>query len=81
MKYLIDECGGWWKLWSVRLAAFAGAVAAYLAANPDKTQDLLDALPDGPLRPLASIGIGLFVFTLATGSRLVKQPTKPESGE
>lgn len=76
MKYLIDNAGSWWKLYSVRLAALAGVVAAYLAANPDQTQALLDVLPDGPLRVLASIGIGVFVFGLATGTRLVKQPEK-----
>lgn len=76
MKYLIDNAGSWWKLWSVRLAALAGVVAAYLAANPDQTQALLDVLPDGPLRVLASIGIGVFVFGLATGTRLMKQPEK-----
>jgi len=78
LKYLIDNAGSWWKLWSVRLAALAGVVAAYLAANPDQTQALLDSLPDGPLRVLASIGIGVFVFGLATGSRLVKQTAKDE---
>lgn len=76
MKYLIDNAGSWWRMWSVRLAALAGVVAAYLAANPDQTQSLLDVLPDGPLRVLASIGIGVFVFGLATGTRLVKQPEK-----
>lgn len=76
MKYLIDNAGEWWRMWSVRLAALAGVVAAYLAANPDQTQALLDVLPDGPLRVLASIGIGVFVFGLATGTRLVKQPEK-----
>lgn len=76
MKYLIDNAGQWWRMWSVRLAALAGVVAAYLAANPDQTQSLLDVLPDGPLRVLASIGIGVFVFGLATGTRLVKQPEK-----
>lgn len=76
MKYLIDNAGQWWRMWSVRLAAIAGVVAAYLAANPDQTQSLLDVLPDGPLRVLASIGIGVFVFGLATGTRLMKQPEK-----
>lgn len=76
MKYLIDNAGQWWRMWSVRLAALAGVVAAYLAANPDQTQSLLDVLPDGPMRVLASIGIGVFVFGLATGTRLVKQPEK-----
>jgi len=78
MKYLIDECGNWWKLWSVKLAALAGVVAAYLAANPSDTEKLLALLPDGPLRTLAAVGVGLFVFATATGARLVRQPTKGE---
>lgn len=78
MKYLIDNAGSWWRFWSVRLAALAGVVAAYLAANPDQTQDLLNVLPDGPPRVLASIGIGVFVFALATGARLVRQPEKED---
>jgi len=69
-----------WRFYSVRLAALAGVVAGYLAANPDQTQALLDVLPDGPLRVLASIGIGVFVFGLATGTRLARQG-KAEGGE
>lgn len=74
MKLLIAEACEWWRLWSVRLAALAGIVAAYLAANPDETQRLLDILPDGPWRTLASIGVGLFIFATATGARLARQP-------
>ena len=59
------------KAGSIRLAAIAGIVAGYLAANPDQTEALLALLPEGPLRVLASAGIGLFVFSLASGSRLV----------
>ena len=61
------------KAGSIRLAALAGVVAGYLAANPDQTEALLALLPDGPLRVLASAGIGLFVFSLATGARLVRR--------
>lgn len=61
------------KAWSVRLAALAGVVAGYLAANPDQTEALLALLPEGPWRVLASAGIGLFVFSLATGARIVRQ--------
>lgn len=75
---LIDEAAQWHKMASVRLAAIAGMVAGYLAANPDQTQALLDLLPEGPLRVLASAGIGLFVFSLATGARLVRQGTREE---
>lgn len=61
------------KAGSIRLAALAGIVAGYLAANPDQTQALLALLPDGPMRVLASAGIGMFVFSLATGARLVRK--------
>lgn len=61
------------KAGSIRLAALAGVVAGYLAANPDQTQALLALLPDGPMRVLASAGIGLFVFSLATSSRLLSK--------
>lgn len=76
MRFLIDDARDWWRFWSVRLAAAAGLVAAWLAANPEQTQALLDLLPDGPLRVLASAGIGLFVFALATGARVARQPVK-----
>jgi len=75
---LIDEARDWHKMLSVRLAAVAGMVAAYLAANPDQTQALLALLPDGPIRTLAAMGIGLFVFSLATGARLVQQKKPSE---
>lgn len=65
------------KAGSIRLAALAGVVAGYLAANPDQTQALLALLPDGPMRVLASAGIGLFVFSLATGARLVSKGKAP----
>lgn len=61
------------KAGSIRLAAMAGIVAGYLAANPEQTQALLALLPDGPMRVLASAGIGMFVFSLATGARLVRK--------
>jgi hypothetical protein len=73
MKLIENWAEQLWKAWSIRLAAIAGIVAGYLAANPEQTEALLALLPDGPLRVLASAGIGLFVFSLATGARLVKQ--------
>ena len=73
MKYLIEGAENWWRLWSVRLAALAGVVTAYLAANPEQSQELLALLPDGPWRVVASIAIGLFVFATTTGVRLASQ--------
>lgn len=65
------------RYYSVRLAALAGLIAAYLAANPDQAQAVIDSVPEA-FRPLASIALGLFVFGLATGARLVKQAPKGE---
>ena len=73
MKLIENWAETLFKAWSVRLAALAGIVAGYLSANPEQTEALLDLLPDGPLRVLASAGIGLFVFSLATGARVVRQ--------
>ena len=69
------------KAGSVRLAALAGIVAGYLAANPTQTEALLALLPDGPLRVLASAGIGLFVFSLATGARILQRGGASDGGE
>lgn len=76
MKLIENWATHLFRAWSIRLALLAGATAAYLAANPDVTNELLALLPDGPMRVLASAGIGLFVFSLATGARLVKQAPK-----
>lgn len=70
---LVDEASHWYKLASVRLAMIAGVAAAYLAAKPDVTEELLALLPEGPVRVVASALIGLFVFGLATGTRLVRK--------
>ncbi len=70
---LIEEAAQWHKMASVRLAMLAGITAGYLAANPDQMQALLALLPDGPMRTVASVLVGMFVFSLATGARLVKQ--------
>lgn len=76
MKFLIDECGNWWKLWSVKLAALAGALVSYLVAFPDQREALLSLIPDGPWRGVAAFLIGFAIFAVPTMTRLAKQPTK-----
>ncbi|SMD05630.1 hypothetical protein [Novosphingobium sp. B1] len=76
MNLIEDWAEKVWKLWSVRLAAIAGIVAGYFAAYPSELQKLVEMVPEA-YRPVASILIGVFVFTTATGSRLVKQGTPP----
>jgi hypothetical protein len=78
MKLIENWAETLWRAWSVRLAAIAGVLAGYLAANPDVTQALLELLPDGPMRTLAAAAVGLFVFSVATGTRIVQQRKRGE---
>lgn len=80
MMKLIDNARDWHKFASVRLAALAGLVAAFLAANPDITNELLGLLPEGPWRTLAAAAVGLFVFGTATGARVLTR-NKPDAQE
>lgn len=74
---VIDDANRWHKLASIRVAAVIGAITAYLAANPAETQKLLNYLPEGPMRDLAAIGIGISVFSTYAGARLVTTEEKP----
>lgn len=62
-----------WKLWSVRLAAFAGVIAGWAATDPQGFARLMETVPEG-VRPL----VGLIVFLAATYTRLAKQG-KPDA--
>lgn len=75
----IEECREWWKLWSVRLAAIAGIIAAVLSASPGLLTWLVNEFfPDGPLRVVVSAGIGIVVFVIPTLARLMQQPKLKE---
>ena len=61
-----------WAFWSVRLAAAAGMVAAYLVADPTALSSLLVYVPDN-WRPAAGVIAGLIVFMLPTLARRMPQ--------
>lgn len=69
------------KAWSVRLSLLAGIVAGYLYANPDDVQKLLNIVPEGPWRVVASVGLGIIITALTTGTRLVSQVKPPKQEE
>ena len=73
---LIEEWRVAHKFLSVRLAALAGLVVAYLMEHPEHLDALTGMLPDGPWRTLGSVALGLIVFGVPTGARLVKQGPK-----
>jgi|GEM_PF-2427249 len=61
------------RYWSVRLAAFAGLVAAWLFQDPSVLPRLVAILPEH-WRPLASILVGFAVYALPTVVRRLPQP-------
>lgn len=69
---LIENCGHWWKLWSVRLAAVAAALAATIVASPQLLLGLIAFVPEG-WRWLAAILTGIITFVVPTLARVIKQ--------
>mgnify|MGYP003451880283 FL=1 len=65
------------KLASVRLAALVAIVGAYFTAFPAQLDTLLSVVPEH-LRPVASVILGLLIFTTAAGSRVVSFNDKQE---
>lgn len=76
-NWLIDEARHIWRFWSVRLAMVAAAVAGYFTAYPGELAKLVDMVPE-QWRPLASIAVGVLVFSAATGARVIKQKAPGE---
>lgn len=68
-----------WKLWSVKLAAVAGILAAVIASNQSIALGLVYFLPEGPWRIVTAIGIGIVVFVIPTITRMAKQGKKDGS--
>lgn len=68
-----------WKLWSVKLAAVAGILAAVIASNQSIALGLVYFLPEGPWRIVTAIGIGVVVFVIPTITRMMKQGDKDGS--
>lgn len=70
---LLDEIRTLWRFYSVRLAAVAGLLVAWLVADPTILLQLVDQVPDG-WRPVASLAIGFVTFALPTLARRLPQP-------
>ncbi len=68
-----------WKLWSVKLAAVAGILAAVIASNQSIALGLVYFLPEVPWRIVTAIGIGIVVFVIPTITRMAKQGKKDGS--
>lgn len=80
---LIENARQAWKMWSVKLAAVTALLATILAGNQSIALGLIYFLPDGPLRILVAVIIGVVVFVVPVVARLVSQPklTEKPNGE
>jgi fructose-specific phosphotransferase system IIC component len=77
MKLIENWAEALWRAWSIRLAMIAGVVGGYFAAYPAELQKLVSMVPE-EWRPLASIVVGILIFSTATGARLVQQKKPSE---
>lgn len=74
MNLFIDGARQWWRMWSVRLAAVTGIVAATLTAHPAILLGLIGFLPRGPMQYVIAAIVGLLVFGVPTLTRVLSQP-------
>ena len=72
---LIDDWRQAWRLWSVRLAALAGAIAAAIVGSPQLLLGLIAHAPDR-WRPLAAAAAGVIVFLVPAITRVIRQGGK-----
>lgn len=73
-RRLID-CRDWWKLWSIRLAAFASVVISYVVASPEILLQVLNAMPP-EMRAYFPPVFGFVLFGVITMVRLWDQNHK-----
>lgn len=58
-----EELKEWWRLYSVKLAAFVSAMSAVLTAQPELLIGLIGVIPVEPLpRLIMAVAVGIIVF-------------------
>jgi hypothetical protein len=80
MKALLAELRALQRLWSVRLAALAGLIVAWLMSDPTLLPRMVAYVPE-PWRPVASVLVGFTAFALPTIARRLPQPPKTGDGQ
>jgi len=80
LKTLSAELRDLWRLWSIKLAALAGVLIAWLTSDPTVLPQLVAYVPDR-WRPLAALVSGFLGFAIPAYVRWKKQPAKPEPGQ
>lgn len=72
-KHLVDDCKQWWKLSSVWLAGIAGAFSFVVVEYQSFALQLLNYIPNGPMRTVVAFLFGIAVIIIPTITRLWKQ--------
>ena len=66
---LLPEAKIWWRLASSRFQMIVAGIITAVLANPDILVPVVTILPDGPLRIVTALLVGLGYFT---GDRLIR---------
>lgn len=69
---MIAELRALWRYWSVKLAAVAGVLVAWLISDPTLLPAMVAYVPEG-WRPVASVLVGFAAFALPTLARRLPQ--------
>lgn len=78
----LEELKAWWRLYSVKLAAFVSAATAVLTANPELVTGLIAVIPVEPLpRLIMAGGVGVFVFLIPIIARVWPQNVEKSDGD
>lgn len=80
MTKILAELRALQRLWSVRLAALAGLVVAYLMSDPTLLERAVAVVPP-EWRPVATVLAGFVTFSLPTVVRWLPQSPKSGGGE
>lgn len=74
---LVENWHLWWKWASVRLAAIASALLAYLVAVPEAMTYAMNVLPP-EIRVVLAPMVGVATFVLIVATRVLYKPGKCE---
>lgn len=74
MSKFFEDCKGWWKLYSVRLAAAIAALVGFLTSDPSVLFSVISFIPSDPVtRAVFAVAVGLLTFLAPVLARMWPQ--------
>lgn len=80
-KRLLPEAAIWWRLASTRFQMIVAGIITAVLANPDVLLPIVTILPDGALRIVTALLVGLGYFAGDRLLRLWREDRLPTSAE